>query len=327
MKFSTISASLMATLALAAPTPTVNEVADIAQIAKRASITDVGTGYASQNGGTTGGAGGTTTTVSTYAQFTAAVAGTAKKVVILSGAITETADQVKIGSNTSLIGKNSGAKLTGFGVIVKSGTNVIIRNIAIAKVLADNGDAIGVQLSTNVWIDHVDVSSDQDHDKDYYDGLLDFTHAADFVTVSNSYIHDHWKASLVGHSDSNSAEDTGHLRVTYNNNYWNNINSRAPSIRFGTGHIFNSYFNEVADGINTRDGAQVLVESNTFVDSKKPLYSTDEGYAVESDNDFGTGSNEALAGTLTSVPYSYSKLGSGAVKAAVVGTAGNTLSF
>ncbi|TVY31471.1 putative pectate lyase A [Lachnellula subtilissima] len=327
MKFSTLSASLMATLALAAPTPTLNEVADIAQIAKRASITDVGTGYASQNGGTTGGAGGTTTTVSTYAQFTAAVAGTAKKVVILSGAITETADQVKVGSNTSLIGKNSGAKLTGFGVIVKSATNVIIRNIAIAKVLADNGDAIGVQLSTNVWIDHVDVSSDQDHDKDFYDGLLDFTHAADFVTVSNSYIHDHWKASLVGHSDSNSAEDTGHLRVTYNNNYWNNINSRTPSLRFGTGHIFNSYFNEVADGINTRDGAQVLVESNTFVDSKKPLYSTDDGYAVESGNDFGTGSNEALAGTLTSVPYSYSKLGSGAVKAAVVGTAGNTLSF
>lgn len=73
-------------------------------------------GYASQNGGTTGGAGGTTTTVSTYAQFTAAVAGTAKKVVILDGAITQTADQVKVGSNTSIIGKNSGAKLIGFGL-------------------------------------------------------------------------------------------------------------------------------------------------------------------------------------------------------------------
>jgi pectate lyase len=73
-------------------------------------------GYASLNGGTTGGAGGTTTTVSTYAQFTAAVAGTAKKVVILNGAISTTADQIKIGSNTSVIGKNSGAKLTGVGL-------------------------------------------------------------------------------------------------------------------------------------------------------------------------------------------------------------------
>jgi pectate lyase len=145
--------------------------------------------------------------------------------------------------------------------------------------------------------------------------------------VSNSYIHDHWKASLIGHSDNNGAEDTGHLRVTQNNNYWYNINSRTPSIRFGTGHVYNSYFDEVNDGINTRDGAQVLVQSNVFVGSDKPLYSTDDGYAVATDNDFGDGSNEAEAGTLTSVPYSYSLLGSGNVEAAVVGTAGQTLSF
>lgn len=29
------------------------------------------------------------------------------------------------------------------------------------------------EYSHNVWIDHVDVSSDRSHDKDYYDGLLD----------------------------------------------------------------------------------------------------------------------------------------------------------
>lgn len=81
------------------------------------------------------------------------------------------------------------------------------------------------------------------------------------------------------------------------------------------------------DGINTRDGAQVLVESNVFVGGDKPLYSTDDGYAVEHDNDFGDGSNEALPGNLNSVPYSYSLLGSGNVKNAVVGVAGNTLSF
>ena len=35
----------------------------------------------------------------------------------------------------------------------------------------------------------------------------------DYVTISNSYLHDHWKGSLVGHSDNNQAEDTGHLYV------------------------------------------------------------------------------------------------------------------
>lgn len=183
------------------------------------------------------------------------------------------------------------------------------------------------EYSSNIWIDHVDVSSDQDHDKDYYDGLLDFKRGSDYITVSNSYIHDHWKASLVGHSNSNEEEDKGKLHITYANNYWQNLNSRGPSIRFGTGHIYNNYYENVSDGINTRIGAQVLVESNTWVDSKKALYSTDEGYAVERDNDFGGAKSEAEEGTLTSVDYEYDLLGPDAVKEAVVGTAGQSLTF
>lgn len=72
---------------------------------------------------------------------------------------------------------------------VKEKENVIIRNLGVKKVLADNGDAIAVrklwiglllearltrlEYSNNVWIDHCDLSSDRDHDKDYYDGLVD----------------------------------------------------------------------------------------------------------------------------------------------------------
>lgn len=209
---------------------------------------------------------------------------------------------------------------------MKSAKNVIIRNLAIEKVVG--GDAIAVQLAQNVWIDHVDLSSDRDHDKDYYDGLLDITHAPDFVTVSNSYLHDHWKCSLVGHSDNNGAQDTGHLTVTYHSNYWKNINSRAPSLRFGTAHVYNNYYEEVNDGINTRDGAQILVQNNVFVDPKRALYSTDAGYAVAEGNDFGSSSNEALPGNLTSVPYKVVELlDAKDVKTAVVGSAGVTLKF
>jgi pectate lyase len=141
------------------------------------------------------------------------------------------------------------------------------------------------------------------HGKDYYDGLLDITHAGDFITVSNTVFHDHFKASLVGHSNNNGGEDTGHLRVTYHNNYWFNINSRAPSLRFGTGHIYNSLFENVGTGVNTRQKAQVLVENNVFVNCTRPLYSTDGGFAVARNNVLGQGANAALAGTLASVPY------------------------
>ncbi|KAI9697341.1 MAG: hypothetical protein M1820_007847 [Bogoriella megaspora] len=332
MKLFTFLTATLPALALAAPHPqgaarVVEDGVSKAKRAAAASVTDAASiGYATLNGGTKGGAGGSTTTVSSLAALTSAVTGDDPKIIVISGTISGAA-QIRVGSNKSIIGKNSSAKLVGVGFYVNKVKNVIIRNLSISKVLAENGDAIGIQASSNVWVDHVDVSSDRDHDKDFYDGLIDVTHASEYVTISNTYFHDHWKASLVGHSDNNGAEDTGHLTVTYANNYWRNINSRAPSFRFGTGHVFNSYFETVNDGINTRDGAQLLVESNQFVGSGKPLYSTDNGFAVSKGNDFGSGSDEAGQGTLNSVPYSYTTLGSAKVKAAVVGTAGATLSF
>ncbi|EOD45638.1 putative pectate lyase a protein [Neofusicoccum parvum UCRNP2] len=321
MKAATLtSLALTAVGALAAPTKT---------LGKRAAITDTpDIGYATLNGGTTGGAGGSTTTVSSLAQFTAAAEADGAAVIVVSGTISGGA-QVRVASDKTIVGKDSSAILDNVGLYIKGVKNVIVRNLTIRKVLAENGDAIGIQESTNVWIDHNDLSSDQDNGKDYYDGLLDVTHAADYITLSNNYLHDHYKASLVGHSDSNGSEDKGHLTVTYYKNYFQNLNSRGPSYRFGTGHVLNNYYDSVSDGINTRQGAQLLVEGNVFVGAKKPLYSTDAGYAVATDNDFGDAENTAETGTITSsdLGYDYTALASSEVKAAVVGTAGATLSF
>jgi len=297
-----------------------------AAVQKRASPDDVAdVGYATTNGGTSGGSGGTTTTVTTLDELTAAVAGGDAKIVIVSGTITGDT-VVKVGSNTSLLGA-SGAQLTGVGLRVLSESNVIIRNLIISKVLASAGDAIGIQEAHNVWVDHVELFSDRDHDKDYYDGLLDVTHGSYAVSVTNSYLHDHWKASLVGHSDSNGDEDAA-LEVTYGNNYWQNLNSRTPSFRFGHGHVFNNVFEDNNDGINTRDGAQLLVENNVWTGTSMPLYATDEGYAVATGNDYGGAEDTAPEGTFTEPPYTtYTLIDAASVKDAVVGTAGATLSF
>lgn len=157
--------------------------------------------------------------------------------MLVSGTITGNT-VVKVGSNKSVLG-TSGASLIGVGLRVNKKSNVIIRNLKVSKVLASAGDAIAIQASTKVWVDHVDVSSDRDHDKDFYDGLLDVTHGSTFVSITNSVLHDHWKASLVGHSDNNGSEDKA-VTVTYAFNKWYNLNSRMPSFRFGTGHIFNN---------------------------------------------------------------------------------------
>lgn len=220
-------------------------------------------------------------------------------------------------------------ELSGVGLFIRNSKNVIVRNLRIHHVLAKNGDAIGIQGSTNVWIDHVEVSSDKEHGKDYYDGLIDVTHGSDFVTISHCYIHDHYKASLVGHSNKNEAEDTGHLRVTYAHNYWENINSRAPSLRFGTAHIFDSIFMDVVDGINVRKGAQALVENDYFSGSNKPLYTVDStGFAVHKGNDFGSNTTATIPiGTLKAVPYKYILKELENMKEELPDIVGNTLSF
>ncbi|PFH46373.1 polysaccharide lyase family 1 protein [Amanita thiersii Skay4041] len=301
------------------------QIATASPLEKRASTNDVANvGYATLNGGTSGGSGGPVTTVTTLAALTSAVSGTAKKVVLIQGVITGSA-VVRVGSNTSVIGK-SGSALNGIGLRVIDESNVIIRNVRISKVLASVGDAIGIQSAHQVWVDHADLSSDRDHDKDFYDGLLDITHGCTGVTVTNSKLYTHWKASLVGHSDSNGAEDTP-MTVTFANNYWFNLNSRTPSFRFGHGHIYNNVFDNNNDGINTRDGAQLLVENNVWTGTDKPLYSTDGGFAVARGNDFGGAPNTAPIGTFTNAPYSYTLISTSSVRSAVTSAAGQTLAF
>ncbi|TDZ16593.1 Pectate lyase B [Colletotrichum orbiculare MAFF 240422] len=331
MKFTGIASSLalLASIASATPTPTIRNgnAVDPRAVAKRAAITDAcDVGYGA---GTTGGAGGATTTVSTLAQFTEAATSKEKAVIVVKGAITGTT-KVKVGSNKSIIGA-TGSSITGVGLFISKQENIILRNLKISKVTADAGDAIGIQASSKVWVDHCDLSSDKEHGKDYYDGLLDITHASMAVTVSNTYLHDHYKGSLVGHSDSNAAEDTGKLFVTYANNHWSNIGSRNPSIRFGNVHIFNNYAENIeTSGVNTRMGAQVLVESSVFSAVKRAITFLDSkstGYAVVNDVDLGNSTNDAPKGTFTKPDYKYTLLGSAKVKSAVVGTAGQTLSF
>ncbi|KAL2176977.1 pectin lyase fold/virulence factor [Thermothelomyces heterothallicus CBS 202.75] len=324
-------ASLLA-LTAASPTPTQPE-SGTPRLAKRAGISDAADiGYATLNGGTKGGAGGTVTTVSTLAQFTAAVneKNSDPAIVVVKGVISGN-EKVRVASNKSIIGL-PGSGFKGVGLHFRRQSNLILRNIVSSFVEADNGDGLKIEESTNVWVDHCEFFSTLDVDKDYYDGLVDSSHGSDFITISHTYFHDHWKASLAGHSDSNGSQDRGKLHLTYANNYWKNINSRGPLLRFGTGHIYNSYFENMSTAINTRMGAQVLVQSNVFRNVTVPVTSRDSdevGYATVIDTDLGGGLNDAPEGNMApdSVGYEYSLLGSGAVAGKVPGEAGAILTF
>ncbi|KAI9372860.1 putative pectate lyase B [Aspergillus egyptiacus] len=288
-------------------------------------------GYCTENGGTTGGAAGDTVTVSDLDSLTEAAESEEPLTIIVSGSISGNA-RVRVASDKTIFGE-SGSSITGVGFYIRQVNNVIMRNLKISQVDADNGDAIGIDESFNVWVDHCDLSGDLDGGKDDLDGLLDITHGAEWVTVSNTYFHDHWKGSLIGHSDNNEDEDLGALHVTYANNHWYNVFSRAPLIRFGTVHIINNYWDSLIDsGVNCRMDAQVLIQSSAFENCPERAiffdYSDYTGYAVVDDVDLGGSTNTVEEGTLTpdSLPYeAIEALGSGQVAAVIPGTAGQKL--
>ncbi|MEK8169383.1 polysaccharide lyase family 1 protein [Streptomyces sp. M19] len=204
--------------------------------------------------GTTGGAGGSTVTVSNAADFTAAVKRTEALVIQVNGTIA-LSDMTKVTANKTVIGVGTSGKITGSGLNVSKVSNVIIRNLTFT---GSDDDAINVEYSTKVWIDHNDISN-------AYDGGVDVKRASTNVTVSWNRTHDQDKNMLLGHSDSNASEDTGKLNVTYDHNWFDGTTQRNPRVRFGNPvHVLNNYFSDIGSyGVASTEDAGVLVEGTT----------------------------------------------------------------
>jgi pectate lyase len=58
------------------------------------------------------------------------------------------------------------------------------------------GSLISIQTSHNVWVDHVDLFNDNDHDPDYYGVPLKIFDSSSNVTVTYSKFHDAFKATV-----------------------------------------------------------------------------------------------------------------------------------
>ena len=207
-----------------------------------------------------------------------------------------------VGSNKTLVGESG--KDYGFkNINVKiSGSNVIVKNLHFGDVIGEDyfggsgNDAMSIKGGEHVWIDHCEFSSsltpvevdgtaidfskhnfevdlegesstpEEKWTKDFYDGLLDVSEESRFVSVSNSYFHDHWKACLCGGSNdkAESQPQGSQVRLTMYNNYFENIHSRQPLFRFGKAHIYSSYL-KGADSEST--GIEVRAESRVYVDN------------------------------------------------------------
>ena len=221
-------------------------------------------GWASVDGGTRGGAGARAVVATDAEAFTKAVTSAGPLIVRVSGRV-KLGGTVRVKPQKTIVGQGADAALTGGGLNLRSTSQVIVRNLSIHD---SPDDAVNIEGSHHVWIDHCDLSKCRD-------GLLDIKAASDFVTVSWNRFHDHEKTCLLGHSDNPKvlAGDKGHLRVTYHHNFFDGSQTRHPRVRIGeTVHVFNNYYRDCEYGVASVSDAGVLVEGNFFENVKNPTH-------------------------------------------------------
>ncbi|MFJ8751627.1 polysaccharide lyase family 1 protein [Streptomyces sp. NPDC102441] len=267
--------------------------------------------------GTTGGAGGSTVTVTTASELTDALKRSEALVIRVNGTI-KLSSMTKVTANKTVVGVGTAGKITGSGLNVSNVSNVIIQNLSFS---GSNDDAINVQYSTKVWIDHNDISGAKD-------GALDIKRASTNVTVSWNRTHSQDKNMLLGHDDGNGSEDIGKLKVTYDHNWFDGTKQRNPRVRFGNPvHVLNNYFSNIGSyGVASTEDAGVLVEGNYFenVDDTFHLGEADSGPGnlVAKNNHFVNSTAGQTGGSVASIPYSYSAESASAVKGSVTSGAG-----
>jgi len=267
-------------------------------------------GFAQYNYALTGGAGGTVVTVDNGADLQAALDSAANSntpvTVYVDGTITDANNggtgspiEIKDMNDVSIIGVADRGEFDGIGILIRRANNVIIQNLKIHHVLTDGKDAISIEgdndgsTTSNIWIDHNELYSTLSVDKDFYDGLVDSKRGAKNITISYNYLHDHWKASLHGHTENDVDSDNTERLITFHHNRFENIESRLPLFRYGRGHLYNNYYNQISStAINSRIGAELQVENNVFENTQNPIvsfYSDVIGYWNTSGNLFGEG--------------------------------------
>jgi pectate lyase len=146
--------------------------------------------------------------------------------------------------------------------------------------------------------------------------------------VSWNHVFSHDKSFLLGHSDDNASQDTGHLRVTYHHNYFDGTTQRHPRVRFGNPvHVYNNYYkNNSGYGVASTEGAGVLVEGNYFEGVSDPYHlgeaDSGPGTLVARNNQMVSSGAGQTGGSVASIPYSYNLEAAASINSIVSSGAG-----
>ncbi|WP_456313889.1 pectate lyase family protein [Pseudomonas shirazensis] len=203
-------------------------------------------------------------------------------------------------SYVTLEGIGTDAVANGWGVRLKSASNIEISNLGVMNCNSTAGDNIGMQQDNDhVWVHNCDLfygNAGSDADQIKGDGALD-NKTSTYITLAYNHFWDSGKASLLGLSEGTT---TG-LYITYHHNWFDHSDSRHPRVRYYSAHIYNNYFDGVSKyGSGSTLGSSLFVEGNYYRNSKYPMLTSlqgsdiwDEANQVNNAGTMGTFSGEA----------------------------------
>ncbi|WP_264552697.1 polysaccharide lyase family 1 protein [Flavobacterium sp. N2038] len=197
-------------------------------------------------------------------------------------------------------GIGTDAVANGWGVRLKSASNIEVSNLGFMNCNSTAGDNVGMQQDNDhIWVHNCDLfygNAGSDADQIKGDGALD-NKSSTYITLSYNHFWDNGKASLLGLSEGTT---TG-LYITYHHNWFDHSDSRHPRVRYYSAHIYNNYYDGVSKyGSGSTLGSSLFVEGNYFRNSKHPMLTSlqgsdiwDEANQVNNAGTMGTFSGEA----------------------------------
>jgi pectate lyase len=203
-------------------------------------------------------------------------------------------------SYLTIEGVGTDAVANGWGVRLKSASNIEVSNLGFMNCNSTAGDNVGMQQDNDhIWVHNCDLfygNAGSDADQIKGDGALD-NKTSTYITLSYNHFWDNGKASLLGLSEGT----TSGLYITYHHNWFDHSDSRHPRVRYYSAHIYNNYFDGVAKyGSGSTLGSSLFVEGNYFRNSKHPMLTSlqgtdiwDEANQVNNAGTMGTFSGEA----------------------------------
>lgn len=186
----------------------------------------------------------------------------------------------KVLSSITFEGVGSDAVANGWGVRVKTASNIEIRNLGLMLTNASEGDNIGLQQDNDhIWVHNCDLfygAAGGDADQAKGDGALDCKKST-YVTFSYNHFWDSGKCNLLGLSEGTTAG----LYITYHHNWYDHSDSRHPRVRYYSAHVYNNYYDGNAKyGAGSTLGSSVFMEGNFFRNCKYPMLTSMQGTDV-----------------------------------------------